>query len=152
MGDSDRVTTRVKWFNNKSGYGFASTLGENVRDVFVHHSSLNVGKEQYRYLVQGEYVDLDVTPITDVKSKHKWQSANVSGVQGGPLMCETRQEIRDSLKAHNEVSDKSEEAGEDEVGNKSDKAAGEVVGGNSNVVRMVRARLAKAAGANQSDQ
>lgn len=96
---SDRVTARVKWFNNKSGYGFASTLGDDPRDVFIHHSSLKVGKEQYRYLVQGEYVDLDISPIEDEKSTHKWQSANVTGVQGGMLMCETRQEMRDSDRA-----------------------------------------------------
>ena len=70
----------------------------------MHHTSLKVDKEQYRYLVQGEYVDLDVSPITDSSSRHKWQSANVSGVQGGPLMCETRQEMRDSSRTHKESS------------------------------------------------
>ena len=99
MSATERVTARVKWFNNKSGYGFASTLGDDPRDVFIHHSSLKVGKEQYRYLVQGEYVDLDISSIEDEKSTHKWQSANVTGVQGGLLMCETRQEMRDSDRA-----------------------------------------------------
>ena len=112
MGGAERVTARVKWFNNKNGYGFASTLGENQRDVFVHHSSLKVGKEQYRYLVQGEYVDLDVTPITDESSKHQWQSTNVTGVCGGPLMCETRQDMRDSSNSRksrgNETSEESQ--------------------------------------------
>lgn len=98
MVESQRVTARVKWFNNKNGYGFASTLGDDNKDVFVHHSSLKVSKEQYRYLVQGEYVDLDLSPITDEKSKHRWQSANVTGVQGGQLMCETREEMRASSK------------------------------------------------------
>ena len=112
MGDSERVTARVKWFNNKNGYGFASTLGDSPRDVFVHHSSLKVDKEQYRYLVQGEYVDLDVSPITEEGSKHQWQSANVTGVQGGPLMCETRQEMRDSSRAHREAT----ASGGDEAG------------------------------------
>jgi cold shock CspA family protein len=105
MTHSDRVTARVKWFNNKNGYGFASTLGEETKDVFVHHTSLKVGKEQYRYLVQGEYVELDVSPITDPESKHKWQSANVTGVQGGPLMCETRQEMRESSATRKKNSD-----------------------------------------------
>lgn len=102
MGDLERVTARVKWFNNKNGYGFASTLGDSPRDVFVHHTSLKVGKEQYRYLVQGEYIDLDVSSITEDGSKHQWQSSNVTGVQHGPLMCETRQEMRDSSRVHRE--------------------------------------------------
>lgn len=111
MGDSKRVTACVKWFNNKNGYGFASTLGEEeARDVFVHHSSLKVKKEQYRYLVQGEYVDLDVSPITEPDSKHQWQSTNVTGVHGGPLMCETRQEMRDSSNARK----KKDESGDNE--------------------------------------
>jgi len=102
MEDSVRVTACVKWFNNKNGYGFASTMGEDeARDVFVHHSSLQVKKEQYRYLVQGEYIHLDVSAITDPNSKHKWQSANVTGVFGGALMCETRQDMRDSSSVRN---------------------------------------------------
>lgn len=110
MSDSNRVTARVKWFNNKNGYGFASTLEDEPKDVFVHHTSLCVGKEQYRYLVQGEYVDLDVSPITDEASKHKWQSANVTGVKSGPLMCETRQEMRDSS-ASRKAASKSKDGG-----------------------------------------
>jgi cold shock CspA family protein len=102
MVDTERVTARVKWFNNKNGYGFASTLGDKPRDVFVHHTSLKIDKEQYRYLIQGEYVDLDISPITEANAKHEWQSANVTGVQGGALMCETRQEMRDSSFAHRE--------------------------------------------------
>lgn len=94
---TERVTACVKWFNNKSGYGFASTCGENVRDVFVHHANLKVGKEQYRYLVQGEYVDLDLLALPeDDKSGHKWQASNITGVQGGLLMCETRNEMREN--------------------------------------------------------
>ena len=100
MSATERVTARVKWFNNKSGYGFASTLGDSPRDVFIHHTSLKVDKEQYRYLVQGEYVDLDISAMQDESSSHKWQSSNVTGVQGGMLMCETRQEMRDSERSH----------------------------------------------------
>ena len=70
------------------------------RDVFIHHTSLKVDKEQYRYLVQGEYVDLDISAMKDESSSHKWQSSNVTGVQGGMLMCETRQEMRDSDRSH----------------------------------------------------
>jgi len=85
---------RVKWFNSKAGYGFLTvTDGEKSNtDVFVHHSQIQVGKEQYRYLVQGEYVEFDWVD-TD-SSDHDCQAGSVRGVNGGLLMCETRHENR----------------------------------------------------------
>lgn len=80
----------VKWF--KDGYGFISMCApktEGPTEVFVHHSALLVGEEQYRYLVQGEYVDFEVSAST-TGEKHKVQASRVSGIQGGKLMCETR--------------------------------------------------------------
>jgi cold shock CspA family protein len=37
---TERFTGRVKWFNNKAGYGFiTATDGPNSgTDIFVHHS------------------------------------------------------------------------------------------------------------------
>ena len=90
------MTTRreqgcVKWF--KDGYGFISLCApgaeaSGVTEVFVHHSALRVQEEQYRYLVPGEYVELAISATTG--EKHKVQAAEVSGIQGGRLMCETR--------------------------------------------------------------
>jgi len=89
-----KTSGRVKWFNNKSGYGFITiTAGEHEgTDIFVHHSSITVEKEQYRYLVQGEYVEFVLKEMLD--SEHKWQATEVGGISGGKLMCETRLEIR----------------------------------------------------------
>lgn len=90
----DRLTGRVKWFNNKAGYGFV-TVTDGPRtgtDVFVHHSAIGVSSEQYRYLVQGEYVEFG---LSDVKNgTHEFQASSVSGIKGGKLMCETRNEYR----------------------------------------------------------
>ena len=85
---------RVKWFNNRAGYGFitVSSGDQKGEDVFVHHSAIQVEKEQYRYLVQGEYVDFKLCEVNS--ETHKWQAGEVSGVAGGQLMCETRLESR----------------------------------------------------------
>jgi len=87
---------RVKWFNNKAGYGFITvTSGENSdSDVFVHHSAIEVGQEQYRYLVQGEYVTFHLCSVDN--ASHKWQAGAVKGINDGKLMCETRLESRES--------------------------------------------------------
>ena len=60
-----RLTGRVKWFNNKTGFGFISVVGGNdqfkdASEIFVHHSAVTVSQEQYRYLVEGEYVEFSV--------------------------------------------------------------------------------------------
>lgn len=93
--NSSAVTRgRVKWFNNRAGYGFitVSSGDHKNEDVFVHHSVVQVKQEQYRYLVQGEYVDFKLCAISN--ESHKWQAGEVSGVDGEKLMCETRLESR----------------------------------------------------------
>ena len=81
---------RVKWFNNKAGYGFITDNSAN--DIFVHHTSLLVTSEQYKYLVQGEYVEFKVIKTTN--SKYEYQADQVRGIKGGKLMCETRNEFK----------------------------------------------------------
>ena len=63
----------VKWFNNKTGFGFITIIkGEHLdQDIFVHHTGINVSSEQYRYLVRGEYVELDIEETSDDKHKFK---------------------------------------------------------------------------------
>jgi len=91
---TERFTGRVKWFNNKAGYGFiTATDGPNSgTDIFVHHSSVNVATQQYKYLVLGEYVEFALSSVST--GEHQFQAADVSGIKGGKLMCETRHEMQ----------------------------------------------------------
>lgn len=94
----EKFTGRVKWFNNKAGYGFITVTDgpKSGSDVFVHHSSVKVVSEQYKYLVQGEYVEFALSTVAG--DKHECQATDVSGIKGGKLMCETRNELRVSHK------------------------------------------------------
>ena len=100
---SEHLLGRVKWFNNKAGYGFITVTdgSRSGTDIFVHHSSVNVENQQYKYLVQGEYVEFDLIRVES--DKHEWQASCVSGIRGGKLMCETRRDLklaRNEYKAH----------------------------------------------------
>lgn len=103
-----RNTGRVKWFNNKAGYGFITwnPSEDTDEDIFVHHSALTTEKDQFRYLVEGEYVTFSVA-TTDSKTT----ASNVTGPDGGKLMCETRRERREqnderrAARTSNETSD-----------------------------------------------
>tara|TARA_B110000037_G_scaffold104480_1_gene121647 strand:+ start:959 stop:1423 length:465 start_codon:yes stop_codon:yes gene_type:complete len=93
---------RVKWFNNKAGYGFVTIIdgvdsGDKIgTDIFAHHSSINVVDEQYKYLVQGEYIEFSLSAV-DNGADYKYQASSIRGIKGGKLLCETRNEIRSTV-------------------------------------------------------
>ena len=100
---ADTATTqyvgKVKWFNNKSGYGFVTFIDTSDfkgKDIFAHHSSLNVKDEIYKYLVQGEYVEFNIQKMDS--GNHEFQAMNIKGVLQNDLMCETRHKNRDVSK------------------------------------------------------
>lgn len=91
---TESFTGRVKWFNNKAGYGFI-TITDGTRsgtDVFAHHSSISVSNQQYKYLVQGEYVEFSLSDTQN--DKHEFQASNICGIKAGQLMCETRHSFK----------------------------------------------------------
>jgi len=90
----ERLIGRVKWFNNKAGYGFITVTdgSQTGADVFVHHTGIGVSSQQYKYLVQGEYVEFSISATQT--STHDFQASNVCGIKGGKLMCETRNEFK----------------------------------------------------------
>jgi len=85
-----RLTGMVKWFNNKTGYGFITVCeGEQKgKDIFVHYTSIQVENPQYRFLTQGEYVDFSL--VKSDTEKYEYLAKNITGVKGGAILCESR--------------------------------------------------------------
>lgn len=105
---TNQYVGKVKWFNNKSGYGFVTILDDGDfknKDIFTHHSSLNVKSEIYKYLVQGEYVEFNVQKMET--GDHEFQATNIKGICQNDLMCETRHKNRDLSKNNEFVNVKS---------------------------------------------
>ena len=103
---SERLVAQVKWFNPSSGYGFATikSPGENHgEDIFVHHTSIQVDGDQYKYLKKGEYVNLSLESTES--DGHKHQGVNIRGVLDGKLMCEV---LNESSNNHNKNNDNGE--------------------------------------------
>ncbi len=48
---------RVKWFNDKKGFGFIEVKGE--KDVFVHHSGIQA--EGFKTLKEGDEVEFEIS-------------------------------------------------------------------------------------------
>jgi CspA family cold shock protein len=89
--ETQRITGMVKWFNNKSGFGFITVRSEgesNGKDIFAHYSAIRVTNSQYKYLVQGEYVDFVLSRSDN--EKHEFNAMDITGVLDGPILCETR--------------------------------------------------------------
>jgi cold shock CspA family protein len=98
---------QVKWFGNtaktssvstpsRAGYGFITICRGNDRgkDVFVHYSGIRPTSiiqqgsppqgHAYRTLYKGEYVQFDIANSPN----GNMQAVNVTGIDGGPLMCD----------------------------------------------------------------
>jgi cold shock CspA family protein len=82
---------RVKWFDNKLNFGFATIVhGERAgSDIFVHQSNvLTFTPGIYRTLRPGEYIEFGLEE-TKPGSAHKYQAFAVTGPHAGLLMCES---------------------------------------------------------------
>ena len=60
---------KVKWFDNKKGYGFITP--EDGKDVFVHHSAIT--GDGYKTLEEGQEVEFDI-----IQGPKGEQAANVT--------------------------------------------------------------------------
>jgi cold shock CspA family protein len=91
MDTSERLTGNVKWFNKKAGFGFLTVCNEGEyknKDIFVHYSAIRVTNSQYKYLIQGEYVNFNLLKMKN--EKYEFQASDISGVLNGQIMCETK--------------------------------------------------------------
>ena len=57
-------------------------------DIFVHYSAITAENAQYKFLLQGEYVEFSI--IGTDGGKYEYHAAKVSGIRGGTIMCETK--------------------------------------------------------------
>lgn len=83
---SQEFVGQVKWFNDKLGYGFCMICSPGPdlgKDIFVHHSGINPSTSNYKTLRKGEYISFNVT-----EGKNGMQAVDVTGVYGGPLLCD----------------------------------------------------------------
>ena len=92
VDNANRLVGQVKWFNNRLNYGFITVVTPNFqgnRDVFVHQSHICPNKSTYRTLFQGEYVSFELTQTEgDNSNGHEFHAVNVTGIEGGNLMCD----------------------------------------------------------------
>lgn len=85
---SSRQSGRVKWFDNRKGYGFVNNLSNNA-EVFVHHTGLKSQNGVFRTLFPGEYIEFDIFHDSQTQPYRDY-AINVTGVQGGSLLCENQ--------------------------------------------------------------
>ncbi|KAE8690670.1 Cold shock protein 2 [Hibiscus syriacus] len=81
MGDN-RLSGKVKWFDDQKGYGFI-TPDNGGDDLFVHQSSIR--SEGFRSLADGEEVEFVIE-----SSGGKTKAVEVSGPNGNPVQGSTR--------------------------------------------------------------
>ena len=92
--NTERVLGLVKWF--QGGFGFVTNF-DTKEDVFAHHSCITTNVDCWKLLYPGEYVNFTVGTMDDGKS----QAVNITGVQGGPLRCETLSILRQERDEYN---------------------------------------------------
>ena len=76
---------QCKWFSDKLGYGFLTICDGDKKgiDIFAHHSGIKPLNSNYKTLKKGEYVEFNI-----VNGVNGLQATNVTGINGGALMCD----------------------------------------------------------------
>tara|TARA_B100001989_G_C24469751_1_gene428565 strand:- start:117 stop:527 length:411 start_codon:yes stop_codon:yes gene_type:complete len=77
---------QVKWYNATKAYGFITPLQGVKQDVFVHFHDLCPKNTDRPALCTGEYVQYELGDASDGTGRQK--ATNVTGIYGGPLLCD----------------------------------------------------------------
>lgn len=91
---------QCKWFNDLLGYGFVTVCDgqEKGKDIFVHHSGIMPLNSNYRTLKKGEYLNFNI-----VDGLNGLQAVDVTGINGGPLMCDFVSVTRNTSSPHSNM-------------------------------------------------
>ena len=83
--NTTRYVGQCKWFSDKLGYGFLTICDGDKKgtDIFAHHSGIKPLNSNYKTLKKGEYVEFNI-----VNGVNGLQAMNVTGINGGALMCD----------------------------------------------------------------
>jgi cold shock CspA family protein len=83
--NSVRYIGQCKWFSDKLGYGFLTICDGDKKgtDIFAHHSGIKPLNSNYKTLKKGEYVEFNI-----INGVNGLQAMNVTGINGGALMCD----------------------------------------------------------------
>lgn len=81
----EKYVGQCKWFSDKLGYGFLTVCDGEKKgmDIFSHHSGIKPLNSNYKTLKKGEYIQFNI-----VNGINGLQAINVTGINGGPLMCD----------------------------------------------------------------
>ena len=105
---TEKMLGIVKWFDMRKGFGFIKALdgsSEYVnQDIFCHQTSIQ--SNNFRTLYPGEYVSFEV--VKD-EENNKFNSKNVTGVNGGPLLTDNESVVIRIYPKHKPSQDKETE-------------------------------------------
>ena len=87
---------KVIWFDRKKGFGFVKLIDTKSKlhgkDVFVHYSSIN-SESNFKVLLPGECISIDVEENTDESNDKEFNTSNVTGLFGTKLMVDNEDYI-----------------------------------------------------------
>jgi CspA family cold shock protein len=98
----DRVHGRVKWFNNKKGFGFIEIVNGadeyTGREVFIHFNNIYLQRSRYKTLYGGEYVSFHL--VRAKEDKYELEASDVRGAFGGYLRVDSEAEEKAARNTH----------------------------------------------------